>query len=196
MNTLAHTAGGVPAHRSEAVHRPLIEEGQFLIFSLGGEPFAIGILNIREIIEYSNLTEVPMMPEVVRGVINLRGSVVPVIDLSARFGRGRTKIQRRTCVVIVEVPGEEAGQVVGVLVDAVNEVQDIAADQIEPPPNFGTRLRTDFIAGMCRLGTRFVIILDVRRVLSLDELEQVERLAAQQPAIGSEPPGRGALPRA
>ncbi len=147
------------------------EAGQYLIFTLGGEPFAIGILNIREIIEYGDLTEVPMMPEVVRGVINLRGAVVPVVDLSARFGRGRTAIQRRSCVVIVEVAGEDDRQVVGVLVDSVNEVQDIPADQIEPPPSFGARLRAEFIAGMARLGSRFVIVLDVRRVLSLEDLE-------------------------
>jgi purine-binding chemotaxis protein CheW len=100
-----------------------------------------------------------------------------VIDLSARFGRGRTAIQRRSCVVIVEVPAEGGSQIVGVLVDSVNEVQDITAEQIEPPPSFGARLRTDFIAGMCKLGNRFVIMLDVRRVLSLEDLELLDTVA-------------------
>ena len=153
------------------------EQGQYLSFTLGGEPFAIGILSIREIIEYRDLTEVPMMPDVVRGVINLRGAVVPVIDLAARFNRGRTAVQRRSCVVIVEVPSQGGGQIVGVLVDGVNEVIEIPAEQIEPPPSFGARLRTDFIAGMGRLASRFVIILDVARVLSLDEIADIGAVA-------------------
>jgi purine-binding chemotaxis protein CheW len=122
-----------------------------------------------------------MMPDVVRGVINLRGAVVPVIDIAARFGRGRTQIQRRSCVVVVEIPGVEGGiQAIGVLVDAVNEVQDIAANQIEPAPSFGAKLRTDFIAGMCRHGNRFVIMLDIRRVLSTEDIETIGRQSAHE----------------
>lgn len=155
---------------------------QFLTFMLGGETFAMGILAIKEIIEYSALTEVPMMPASVRGVINLRGSVVPVIDLSVRFGRTPAAVTKRTCIVIVEITMNDARQDVGVVVDAVNEVLEVAREDIEPPPTFGTRIRTDFIQGMGKINNRFVILLDVNQVLSLDELaelaEQAEASAA------------------
>lgn len=143
---------------------------QYLTFMLGGETFAIGILSIKEIIEYGQLTEVPRMPEFIRGVINLRGAVVPVIDLGARFGKQPANISRRTCVVIIEVEHEGEQQVVGVMVDAVNEVLDIVPDQIEPAPNFGAKIRSDFIQGMGKVEGKFVIILNVNHVLSLDEM--------------------------
>jgi purine-binding chemotaxis protein CheW len=155
---------------------------QFLTFMLGGETFAMGILAIKEIIEYSALTEVPMMPASVRGVINLRGAVVPVIDLSVRFGRTPAAVTKRTCIVIVEITLNDARQDVGVVVDAVNEVLEISQEDIEPAPTFGTRIRTDFIQGMGKINNRFVILLDVNQVLSLDELaelaEQAEATAA------------------
>jgi purine-binding chemotaxis protein CheW len=150
---------------------------QFLTFMLGGEMFAIGILAIKEIIEYSSLTEVPMMPASVRGVINLRGSVVPVVDLSLRFGRAPNAVTKRTCIVIVEISLNDTRQVVGVVVDAVNEVIEIAQADIEPPPTFGTRIRTDFIQGMGKINSRFVILLDVNQVLSLDELAEIAEQA-------------------
>ena len=137
------------------------EQGQYLTFMLGGELFAIGILVIKEIIEYGQLTTVPMMPESIRGVINLRGAVVPVIDLSARFGREPAQTTRRTCIVIIEVQSEDGHQVVGLIVDAVNEVLEIAAVDIEPAPSFGAGIRTDFIRGMGKIDNRFVVILDV-----------------------------------
>jgi purine-binding chemotaxis protein CheW len=155
---------------------------QFLTFMLGGETYAAGILAIKEIIEYSSLTEVPMMPPSVRGVINLRGAVVPVVDLSVRFGRTPAAVTKRTCIVIVEISLNDTRQDVGVVVDAVNEVLEIAQDDIEPPPTFGTRIRTDFIQGMGKVNDKFVILLDVNQVLSLDELaeltEQAEAPAA------------------
>lgn len=163
------------------------EHGQYLVFNLGGESFAIGILAIKEIIEYGQLTEVPMMPAVVRGVINLRGAVVPVIDLSARFGRAPTVIGRRTCIVIVELAQSGERHDVGVIVDSVNEVVEIDAAEIEPVPDFGTRLRTEFIAGMGKLDGEFVIILRVERILSLDELGGIgagtEAAALPDPAL-------------
>lgn len=158
--------------RQTAAHLPALqdtrEHGQYLIFSLAGEAFAIDILHVKEIIEYGQLTEVPMMPEVVRGVINLRGAVVPVIDLAARFGRTPTQVARRTCIVIVELEQEGEHHDVGIIVDAVNEVMEIPPADIEPPPTFGTQLRTDFIAGMGKLAGRFVSILQVDRVLCMD----------------------------
>lgn len=152
---------------------------QYLTFMLGGEVFAIGILAIKEIIEYGNLTEVPMMPDYIRGVINLRGSVVPVVDLSARFGRKGTELTRRTCIVIIEVFSEQEKQVVGVVVDAVNEVLEIPPDQIEPPPAFGAKIRIDFIRGMGKVENKFVIILNVNNVLSIDDLALLEQTNAQ-----------------
>jgi purine-binding chemotaxis protein CheW len=147
-----------------------VEPAQYLTFMLAGETFAIGILAIKEIIEYGSLTEVPMMPACVRGVINLRGAVVPVMDLLARFGRTPSAVSKRTCIVIVELQAGDERQVVGVVVDAVNEVLDIAPADIEPPPAFGARIRTDFIQGMGKVRGKFVILLNVDHVLSMDDM--------------------------
>ena len=143
---------------------------QYLTFLLGGEMFAVGILNVKEIIEYGHLTEIPMMPAFIRGVINLRGAVVPVIDLSARFGGSGSTVSRRTCIVIVELGDGEERQDLGVIVDAVNEVLEIPRADIEPPPSFGARIRADFIQGMGKVDGHFVIILNVERVLSTEEI--------------------------
>ena len=142
--------------------------------------FAIGILNIKEIIEYGALTEVPMMPEYIRGVINLRGAVVPVLDLSARFGKKRTEITRRTCIVIIEVETDDEKHDVGVVVDSVSEVLEIPATEIEPAPSFGAKIRADFIAGMGKVSGKFVIILSVNNVLSLDDLALLEHAAGSE----------------
>jgi len=150
------------------------EEQQYLTFLLSGEMFAIAILNIKEIIEYGSLTEVPMMPGFIRGVINLRGSVVPVVDLSARFGRSRTEISRRTCIVIIEVEnGDESKQDIGVMVDSVSEVLEIPRSEIEPPPAFGAKIRVDFMHGMGKVAGKFVIILNANKVLSVEELSML-----------------------
>jgi purine-binding chemotaxis protein CheW len=146
---------------------------QYLTFVLGREVFAINILNIKEIIEYGNLTEVPKMPGFIRGVINLRGAVVPVIDMAARFDKPSADITRKTCIVIIEVAHEDAQQVVGVMVDAVNEVLDIEASEIEPSPNFGANIRADFIEGMGKIEGKFVIILNVNKVLSVVEIAEL-----------------------
>ncbi len=143
---------------------------QYLTFVLGGEAFAIGILSIKEILEYTTLTEVPMMPAYVRGVINLRGAVVPVMDLSVRFGKQPSPVTKRTCIVIVELVLEGERQDLGVVVDTVNEVLDIPAAEIEPPPAFGARIRADFIRGMGKVNGKFVIILDVNHVLAVEQI--------------------------
>jgi purine-binding chemotaxis protein CheW len=162
---------------------------QYLTFLLGGEMFAIGILNIKEIIEYGSLTEVPMMPEFIRGVINLRGAVVPVVDLSARFGRKRTEITRRTCIVIIEVETNDEKHDVGVVVDSVSEVLEIPATEIEPAPSFGTKIRADFIQGMGKVNGKFVIILSVNNVLSLDDLAMLEHAAGADVPLLAEQQG-------
>jgi len=149
------------------------EEGQYLTFTLRKEMFAIGILNIKEILEYGQLTAVPMMPEFIRGVINLRGAVVPVVDLSARFGDKPVDITKRTCIVIIEVATDDDRQDIGVVVDAVSEVLEIPASEVEPAPAFGASIRADFIEGMGKIDGDFVIILNVDKVLSANELAMV-----------------------
>lgn len=146
------------------------EQGQYLTFTLRREMYAIGILAIKEILEYGRVTTVPLTPSFIRGVINLRGSVVPVVDLSARFGGEASEITKRSCVVIVEVANGEGKLDIGVVVDAVSEVLEIPESEIEPPPAFGAKIRTDFIQGMGKVDGRFVILLDVNRVLSVEEL--------------------------
>jgi purine-binding chemotaxis protein CheW len=166
------TKGGALAAKDA---KALPESGQYLTFVLSGEVYALGILNIKEIIQYGDLTEVPMMPSFIRGVINLRGKVVPVVDLAARFGKGGTNVSRRTSIVIIEMAVKEDddgsdAQSIGIMVDAVNEVVDIAAAEIEPPPAFGAKIRPDFISGMAKQTGRFIIVLNLDQVLSMDEM--------------------------
>ena len=143
---------------------------QFLTFSLGDEVFAMDIRTVREIIQCVSMTTVPLMPGFVRGVINLRGAVVPVIDLQARFGRPVAKIGKKTCIVIFDAVRDTERVELGLLVDAVSEVIDIAASQIEPPPNFGTSVRRDFIRGMGKVASRFIIILEPDKALDVNEM--------------------------
>jgi purine-binding chemotaxis protein CheW len=153
--------------------------GQYLTFVLGGEVYALGILNIKEIIDYGHLTEVPMMPSFVRGVINLRGSVVPVVDLSARFGKANTSIAKRTGIVIVETSPIQDGQLsqdIGIIVDAVNEVVDISQQDIEPPPSFGLGIRPDFINGMAKRENSFTILLNINNLLSVAEMMHLSQV--------------------
>lgn len=172
----AHTA---PTPAAPAPAAPDAKAQQYLTFMLDGEMFAMGILAIKEIIEYGELTTVPMMPHFVRGVINLRGAVVAVIDLAQRFGRAPTPVTRRTCVVIIEVEADGGRQDIGVVVDAVNAVLEIAPDQIAPPPGFGAKIRSDFISGMGKVDGKFVIVLNVNQVLSMDELARLDAAADQ-----------------
>jgi purine-binding chemotaxis protein CheW len=159
-------AGAVALKKDEA-------PAQYLTFALGGEMFAVGILHVKEIIEYGNLTEIPMMPAFIRGVINLRGAVVPVIDLAARFGGKATELGRRTCIVIIEVPDGDTRHDIGIMVDAVSEVLEIPGNEIEPPPSFGAKIRADFIFGMGKVAGKFVIILEINKVLSVEEIAQL-----------------------
>lgn len=159
------------------------DQTQYLTFMLGGEMFAIGILAIKEIIEYASLTTVPMMPACIRGVINLRGAVVPVMDLAARFGGKPMAVTKRTCIVIVEADVDGERQDVGVVVDAVNEVLDIPSGDIEPPPTFGARIRADFIQGMGKINGRFVILLNVNQVLSAEEFGVLAQFGTSEQAL-------------
>lgn len=145
-------------------------ETQFLTFLLDDEVFALDISNVREIIQVVPMTPVPLMPDFVRGVINLRGAVVPVIDLHARFARPAATIGKKTCIVIYDCATRHERMDLGLLVDAVSEVREIPASQIEPPPNFGTAVKRDFILGMGKLGERFAVILDPGRAFDVEDL--------------------------
>jgi purine-binding chemotaxis protein CheW len=152
------------------------EEGtQCLTFSVAGERFAVGILDIREIIEVGAMTSLPLAPEFIRGVVNLRGNVLPVVDLSVRLGRERQDTTKRTCIVVIETSGRHA-HTLGILVDEVNEILEIDTDHIKPPPNVGDRMKTDFIRAMGRVDDIFIILLNMEHVLSQDDLGQLREL--------------------
>lgn len=169
-----------------------VDNTQFLTFMLGGEVYAVGILGVKEIIEYGNLTEVPMMPACIRGVINLRGAVVPVMDLSARFGKPTMPVTKRTCIVIVEIADEAEQRVLGMIVDAVNAVLEITAAEIEPAPTFGAKINSNFIHGMGKVDGKFVILLNVDNVLSVDEINALN----VGNAVGNTTGNAGAAPPA
>ena len=143
---------------------------QYLTFMLGEDVYALDIRSVREIIQYCPMTSVPLMPDFVRGVINLRGAVVPVIDLRARFGRAPAGVTKKTCIVIFDCVRENERMDLGLLVDAVSEVLEIPPESVEPPPNFGSSVRRDFIRGMGKLGARFVIILEPDKAFDVDEM--------------------------
>jgi len=176
------TNDGKPQARVPAV-QTVTEQRQYLTFLLGGEMFSLSIVCVKEIIWYSNLTEVPMMPECIRGVINLRGAVVPVMDLSVRFGKPSTPVSKNTCIVIVEVSMSAQGesQNMGIVVDAVQAVLEIPAADIEPAPTFGTKIRSDFIEGIAKLNGKFVILLNVNQVMSGEEISAMGRAASAAP---------------
>ena len=178
MTALVNSDRKLPAIRGAAA--TVVEEKQYLTFMLGGEMFSLSILCIKEIIWYANLTEVPMMPACIRGVINLRGAVVPVMDLSSRFGKPSTPVGKSTCIVIIEVATQVEGerQNMGVVVDSVQAVLEIPASEIEPAPSFGAKIRPDFIEGIGKVNGKFVILLNVDRVLSSEEIGQMGQAAA------------------
>ncbi len=146
------------------------ETHQYLTFKLDDEVFALGIDKVREVLDYTSVTKVPQTPDFMRGVINLRGGVVPVIDMRLKFGMPRTEQTVNTCIIIVEVAVEGETVILGALADSVQEVLDLEPRQIEPAPKIGTRLRTEFIRGMGKRDERFIIILDIDKVFSGEEL--------------------------
>jgi purine-binding chemotaxis protein CheW len=162
------------------------EQAQYLGFYIAGEEYAIGILRVREILEYDTLTRVPTTPPSIRGVINLRGSVVPVVDLAVKFGLPESVVSKRTCIVVVEVDLDGERAVMGLLADAVSQVIDLPASDVEPPPPFGTRVRVDCLIGMGRAGRKFVLLLDIDKLLSLDGLEVTRPVAGTSTAPSPE----------
>lgn len=153
-----------------------LDASQFLTFMLSGDEFAVPIMQVKEIIEYDGLTTVPMVPGFIAGALNLRGAIVPVVDLAVKFDMPPTKITRRTCVIIMEVRLDDEQTVMGILVDKVLQVIDIAEENIEAAPSLGAQIRTDFIRGMGKLDDRFVIILAIDKVLSTEEIAVVSNL--------------------
>ena len=146
---------------------------QYLSFSLGEGVFAIDIRMVREIIQYGAMTAVPLMPSFIRGVINLRGAVVPVADLQVRFGRAPAVVGNKTCVIIFDMEREGEKVELGLMVDAVSEVIEIAPSEIEPPPQFGASIRRDFIRGMGKVDGEFIVILEPERALNIEDMAQI-----------------------
>ena len=147
-----------------------VAHSQYLTCRIAEEDYGIGILEAREILEFESLTKVPNAPRFIRGVINLRGSVVPVVDLAVKFGQDPRPLTRRTCILIVETGADDKRGLVGLVVDSVSQVIELTPDQIEPAPSFGTRARAEHLRGLGRLGNRFVLLLALSRVLEDNEL--------------------------
>ncbi len=153
------------------------KEGKYLTFTLAEEEYGIGILKIKEIIGMMPITTVPQTPDFVKGVINLRGKVIPVVDLRLRFGLGEIDYNERTCIIVVEIRGESGLVLIGIVVDSVSEVLNIKAEEIEETPTFGTKLNTEYILGMAKMEGNVKILLDIDRVLRSEEIAVLERAA-------------------
>jgi len=152
------------------------KEGKYLTFSLAGEEYGIGILKVKEIIGLLPVTSVPQAPHFVKGVINLRGKVIPVTDLRLRFGLEEAAYTERTCIIVVEVQSSKGQVQTGIVVDSVSEVLNIRAEEIEETPSFGTALETDYILGMAKMEGGVKILLDINRILSPREIESLSNL--------------------
>ena len=161
------------------------EVSTYLTFGLGEETFALDVGNVREVLDLVNVTRVPRTPAFMRGVINLRGSVVPVVDMRLKFGLSAAADTVDTCIIVAEIVLDGEITVIGALADSVKEVFQISAEEIEPPPSIGMQLNTEFIRGMGKQGEEFIIILDVNRIFSSEELTQfVEQVALPDPVEG------------
>ena len=162
---------------NQAVQRAADREGKYLTFSLDQEEYGISILKVKEIIGMMRVTPVPQTPEHVKGVINLRGKVIPVIDLRIRFGMNGCEYTERTCIVVVETDSDTGKLQIGTVVDSVSEVLNIKGSDIEETPGFGTALNTDYILGMAKTAGSLKILLDIDHVLSSDELRMMDQVA-------------------
>jgi purine-binding chemotaxis protein CheW len=163
------TMAGVAAQTEQSQNAILEKEGKYLTFALANEEYGLEILKVREIIGYMEITAVPQTPSYVKGVINLRGQVIPVVDLRAKFGMETTDTTEETCIIVVETGQEGRSFSTGIVVDHVEEVLDIAGEDIEEAPKFGSAVNTDFILGMGKIGESVKILLDIDRVLAGDD---------------------------
>jgi purine-binding chemotaxis protein CheW len=170
MSQLTETMGS-------AINAITIKTGKYLTFSLAQEEYGIGILKVKEIIGMMPITSVPRTPEFVKGVINLRGKVIPVMDLRLKFMMEPIPYSERTCIIVVEIDSESGTLLIGIVVDAVSEVLNIKEEEIEASPSFGTELNTDYILGMAKIGGGVKILLDIDRVLSTKEIQVLEKTA-------------------
>lgn len=162
---------------NQATQTIIEREGKYLTFSMADEEYGIGILKIKEIIGMMPITTVPQTPEFVKGVINLRGKVIPVIDLRLRFGMLSIDYTERTCIVVVEIEGNAGTIQIGTVVDSVSEVLNIKVEDIEAAPTFGTKLDTDYILGMAKMEGGVKILLDIDKVLTVEEISILEKAA-------------------
>jgi purine-binding chemotaxis protein CheW len=166
------------AEKMDQAVRGIVEkEGKYLTFTLGQEEYGIGILKIKEIIGLMSITTVPQTPEFIKGVINLRGKVIPVVDLRLRFEMDANEYTERTCIVVVEVDGQVDTIQIGIVVDSVSEVLNIKGEEIEETPTFGTKLNTDFILGMAKMEGGVKILLDIDKVLTDQDKAILEQTA-------------------
>lgn len=149
---------------------------QYLSFKLGEEVFALDISKVREVLDFTTVTKVPQTPDYMRGVINLRGGVVPVVDMKLKFGMEETRQTVNTCIIIVEVALEEEYVVLGALADSVQEVFDLKPENIEPAPKIGTQLNTEFLKGMGKKSDEFILLLDIDKVFTIDEISLVQSM--------------------
>lgn len=168
--------------------------GKFLTFLMANEKYGLEILKVREIIGIMDVTPVPTTPAFVRGVINLRGKVIPVVDLRLKFGMEAKQDTQRTCIIVVHLARAAQEMIMGIIVDEVSEVLDIDKEQIEPPPSFGADIRTDFILGMGKVNQRVVTMLDIDRVLSEREIVLVEN-STEKTGHQPDKPGKGKIPQ-
>jgi len=161
-----------------AAIKEVAEQQQYLTFLLADEEYAISILRIKEIIGYDTVTSVPKTPAWIRGVINLRGNVVPVVDLAVKFGLPQRPVTKTTCIIIVEWQMETQNTMMGVIADAVSQVMDIAAAEIQAAPSFGTRVKVDYLQGMAELGKKFALLLDIDKILSGEDTMSLQEASA------------------
>ena len=152
----------------------IVEVKPYLTFTLGEELFSVEVSKVREVLDYTNITKIPRTPEYMRGVINLRGSVVPVMDLRLKFGMSRTENKRNTCIIVLEINTDEETIILGALADSVQEVFELEPDQIEPAPRFGTKFKAEFLRGMGKRDDNFIMILDIDKVFTTDELSIIQ----------------------
>jgi len=165
---------------------PVAQDQQYLTFLVDQEVFAVDIAEVKELIEIPAITYVPMTPAFILGVINLRGNVVPVIDLAARLGRKNSAISKRSTLILVKIDAHQETHVIAMMVDEVNEIITISQTDIQPPPDFGADIRTEFIKGMGKVGETFLILLAISRVLSINELSKLQQIttnASQNTAV-------------
>lgn len=160
----------------QAIKETTTRIGKYLTFVLENEEYGIGILKVKEIIGMMPITSVPRTPPFVQGVINLRGKVIPIMDLRSKFGMGSIPYTERTCIIVVEIDAADTTVLIGIVVDAVSEVLNIRAEEIEDTPAFGTKLDTEYIMGMAKMGGGVKILLNIDRVLSSAEFQGIQRV--------------------